>query len=171
MGALVGAIDSSAGNSSSSWTAKSADADLEGGPLLGAIALLGVNSPSSCLPTPPSGCRITTLYTQSPNSPDTNICDLGFFRAIQSASLIVGSNEKALIDAVTKAFNEYPKEKLNRTWLTLQSCFNMIIEEDGGNDYKIPHMNKEGLERIGQLPTVLDVTGAFTANNNLHLLE
>ena len=112
-----------------------------------------------------------TLYTQSPNSPDTNICDLGFFRAIQSASLIVGSNEKALIDAVTKAFNEYPKEKLNRTWLTLQSCFNMIIEEDGGNDYKIPHMNKEGLERIGQLPTVLDVTEAFTANNNLHLLE
>ena len=60
MGALVGAIDSSAGNSSSSWTAKSADADLEGGPLLEAIALLGVNSPSLCLPTPRSRCRITT---------------------------------------------------------------------------------------------------------------
>ena len=55
MGALVGAIDSSAGNSSSSWTTKSADADLEGGPFLGAIALLGVNSPDKCLPTPRSG--------------------------------------------------------------------------------------------------------------------
>ena len=72
MGALVGAIDSSAGNSSSSWTAKSADADLEGGPLLGAIALLGVNSPSSCLPTPRSGCRYTTIivvwYVKAPNT-------------------------------------------------------------------------------------------------------
>ena len=112
-----------------------------------------------------------SLYTQSPNSPDTNICDLGFFRAIQSASLIVGSCEKALIDSVTKAFAEYPREKLNRTWLTLQSCFNRIIEEDGGNDYQIPHLNKEGLERKGQLPTVLDVTKAFDPNNNLHVME
>ena len=112
-----------------------------------------------------------SLYTQSPNSPDTNICDLGFFRAIQSASLIVGLCEKALIDSVTKAFAEYPREKLNRTWLTLQSCFNRIIEEDGGNDYQIPHLNKEGLERKGQLPTVLDVTKAFDPNNNLHVME
>jgi hypothetical protein len=25
----------------------------------------------------------------------------------------------------------------------------------GGNDYKIPHMYKDGLERAGDLPTVL----------------
>ena len=39
----------------------------------------------------------------------------------------------------------------------------MIIENDGGNDYKIPHMGKEAMERRGELPPVLDVTPAATA--------
>ena len=34
----------------------------------------------------------------------------------------------------------------------------MIIENDGGNDYKIPHMGKESLEQRGLLPQVLDIT-------------
>ena len=38
--------------------------------------------------------------------------------------------------------------KLNHVWLTLQSCFNMIIENDSGNDYKIQHMGKESLEHV-----------------------
>ena len=47
--------------------------------------------------------------------------------------------------------------KLNHVWLTLQSCFN-IIENDGGNDYKIPHMGKESMERRRLLSWVLDIT-------------
>ena len=39
----------------------------------------------------------------------------------------------------------------------------MIIENDGGNDYKIPHMRKESLEQRGLLPRVLDVTPAANA--------
>ena len=39
----------------------------------------------------------------------------------------------------------------------------MINENDGRNDYKIPHMGKESLERRGLLPRVLDVTPAATA--------
>ena len=111
------------------------------------------------------------FYTQAANSPDTNICDLGFFRAIQSYSLIVGSDEKLLIEGVQKAYEEYPREKLNHTWLTLQSCFNCIIEQEGGNDYAIPHMSKEALERRGELPLVLEVTDAYShpSNNNLHI--
>ena len=68
-----------------------------------------------------------------------------------------------MIKSVEKAYGEYPWRKLNRVWLTLQSCFNMIIENDGGNDYKIPHMGKESLDRRGLLPPVLDVTPAATA--------
>jgi hypothetical protein len=59
---------------------------------------------------------------------------------------------------VEKAFWEFPREKINRTWLTLQSCFNEIIEAHGNNDYKIPHFGKERLERTGQLPISLEVT-------------
>ena len=104
-----------------------------------------------------------TVFTQSPNLPDTNILDLGFFRAIQSFNDDCPANEEELIKSVEKAYGEYPYCKLNRVWLTLQSCLNMIIENDGGNDYKILHMGKESLDRRGLLPPVLDVTPAATA--------
>ena len=103
-----------------------------------------------------------TIYTQSPNSPDTNILDLCFFRAIQSFKDDCPANEEELIKSVEKAHCEYPLRKLNHVWLTLLSCLNMIIENDGGNDYKILHMGKGSLEWRGLLPWVLDV--APTAN-------
>ena len=104
-----------------------------------------------------------TVFTQSPSSPDTNILDLGFFRAIQLFNDDCLANEEELIKSVEKAYGEYPYHKLNHVWLTLQSCLNMIIENDGGNNYKIPHMGKESLDRRGLLPGVLDVTPAATA--------
>ena len=104
-----------------------------------------------------------TMFTQSPNSPDTNILDLGFFRAIQSFNDDCPANEEESIKSVEKAYSEYPMCKLNYVWLTLQSCLNMIIENDGGNDYKIPHMGKESMERRGLHPGVLDVTPAASA--------
>ena len=104
-----------------------------------------------------------TVFTQAPNSPDTNILDLGFFRAIQSFNDACPDNEEELIKSVEKAYGEYPWCKLNFVWLTLQSCLNKIIEHDGGNDYKIPHMGKESLWRRGQLPEVLHVTPAANA--------
>ena len=104
-----------------------------------------------------------TVYTQSPNSPDTNILDLGFFRAKQSFNDDCPANEEELIKSVEKVYGEYPLRKLNHVWLTLQSCLNMIIENDGGNDYKIPHMGKESMERRRLLPQVLDVTPTANA--------
>ena len=104
-----------------------------------------------------------TMYTQSPNSPDTNILDLGFFRAIQLFNDDYPANEEELIKSVEKAYGEYPLHKLNHVWLTLQSCLNIIIENDGGNDYKILHMGKESMERRRQLPQVLDITPTANA--------
>ena len=104
-----------------------------------------------------------TVYTQSPNSPDTNILNLGFYKAIQSFNDDCPANEEELIKSVEKAYGEYPMRKLNHVWLTLQSCFNMFIENDGGNDYKILHMGKESLEWRGLLPRVLDITPTANA--------
>lgn len=42
-------------------------------------------------------------------------------------------------------------------WLTLMQVMNAIIEDDGRNDFKLPHMGKAKLEREGRLPTVLEV--------------
>ena len=81
----------------------------------------------------------------------------GFFRAIQSFNDASPKDKAKLIQLVQAAYENYPRHKLNRTWLTLQSCFNQIILHHGDNDYSIEHISKAKLEWQGQLPDVLDV--------------
>ena len=97
------------------------------------------------------------------NSPDVNLLDLGFFRAIQSFNDAAPKNEEDLIKSVQLAYNNYPRTKLNRTWLTLQSVFNQIILCNGDNEYDIQHLSKEKLERAEKLPIVLDVVDEASA--------
>ena len=86
------------------------------------------------------------LYTQAANSPDVNLLNLGFFRAIQSFNDAALKNEEELIHMVSVAYDTYPQVKLNCTWLMLQSVFNQIILNHGDNDYNIEHLVKEKLE-------------------------
>jgi len=98
------------------------------------------------------------LFTQPANSPDFNINDLGFFASLQSRyQSQCPSNPMELIEMVQQCFEDYPMNKLRRLWITLQSCYNEVIKSAGDNRYKIPHMNKDKLEREGRLPTVLPV--------------
>ena len=101
------------------------------------------------------------LITQPAQSPDLNVCDLGFFSSIQTEYYKkCPRNVKEIHSCIDEALEEYPGDKLNRIWITLQSIMNEVIEDEGGNDYKIPHLNKDRLEREGTLPEVLDVTDA-----------
>jgi hypothetical protein len=98
------------------------------------------------------------LYTQPANSPDVNINDLGFFRALQSLyQRSTPANVGEIIASVQQAYLDYDHVKINRIWLTLQCCLNEIITHHGNNDYQIPHMAKERLEREGQLPVTIPV--------------
>ena len=99
----------------------------------------------------------TALYTQAVNSPDVNLLDLDFLRAIQSFNDTTPRNKEELKQAVSMAYDNYLQNKLNHTWLTLQCCFNQIILHNGDNDYNVEHISKEILECTGQLPDVLDV--------------
>ena len=47
------------------------------------------------------------LYTQTPNSPNVNLLDLGFFRAIQSFNDASPKNEEELIRLVMEAYDNY----------------------------------------------------------------
>ena len=38
------------------------------------------------------------------------------------------------------------------------TCMNEIIDCHGDNTYKIPHIGKSRLERVGQLPLTIEVT-------------
>ena len=99
------------------------------------------------------------LYTQPAQSPDLNVNDLGFFNALQSHFYKHSPEDSLELIAIVKdAFVDFPVNKLNRIWLSLQQCWNKIIEYRGDNIYTMPHMNKEKLEREGTLPTVLTVT-------------
>ena len=98
------------------------------------------------------------LYTQPANSPDVNINDLGFFRALQALYYrSTPGNAGEIIACVELAYQAYDSSKINRIWLTLMCCLNQILEHDGNNNYKIPHMGKDRLERIGQLPITIPV--------------
>ncbi|XP_057809063.1 uncharacterized protein LOC131023535 [Salvia miltiorrhiza] len=61
------------------------------------------------------------IVHQPPNSPDTNINDLGWFRAIQSLQVqSVCSNAEDLVKAVQISFNELSPNTLNYVFLSLQ---------------------------------------------------
>ena len=67
---------------------------------------------------------------------------------IQSFNDAVPKNKVESIQAARLALVDYPK-KINHTWLTLECCFNWIIKNHGGNEYKIDHILKERLEETG----------------------
>ena len=99
------------------------------------------------------------LYCQPPNSPDLNVLDLGVFAALQSLQWKEeAKNVNLMVERVMKIFDEWPAQKLNNVFLTLQTCMNQVIECLGDNDYKLVHMNKGRLERLGLLPRSIRMT-------------
>jgi hypothetical protein len=95
-----------------------------------------------------------TLLTQPAQSPDTNLLDLTFFRALQSKQWDNGfENEiNGLIAQVLRANNEFLPRKIDFGFLTLASCMDEILCSNGDNIYSIPHMGKERLLQAGTLP-------------------
>ncbi|KAH7863382.1 hypothetical protein Vadar_016764 [Vaccinium darrowii] len=111
------------------------------------------------------------LLFQPPNSPDMNVLDLGFFRAIQSLQYQAApKNVDELVHAVEKSFEELSSECLNRVFLTLQASMIEVMKVNGGNNYKLPHMGKLHLMRDdGTLPTQLQCECAIVENALVHL--
>ncbi|GKC88696.1 hypothetical protein Tco_1149345 [Tanacetum coccineum] len=97
------------------------------------------------------------LCFQPPNSPDLNVLDLGFFRAIQSLQeQEVLGNIDELVHAVQTSFERMQSNELNNVFLTLQTCMKEIIKIRGGNNYHVPHIGKRRLERQGNLPLQIE---------------
>ena len=95
---------------------------------------------------------------QPPNSPDLNICDLSFFRAIQALQQSETSNTvPELIANVKQAFNSYSPIQQNKMWITYQQIMLEVMRHDGSNKYQRPHMGKDRLHRLGQLEQSLTI--------------
>lgn len=100
------------------------------------------------------------LYTQPSNSPDCNLNDLGFFRALQSRYYErCPSNAGEIITLVEEEYEKFDCCIINKIWLSYQCVLNEIIENYGNNDYKLPHMQKDAvLKANNKLPRCLQVT-------------
>ncbi|CAN0371164.1 unnamed protein product, partial [Discosporangium mesarthrocarpum] len=91
--------------------------------------------------------------TQSANSPDLNVNDLGFFHSIQQLKEDVRvSSPEDLVEATMEAFDVYPRETLERVWQSLFAVLGEVLGSKGDNSYKLPHSGKENLGRTGELP-------------------
>nr|GLL29754.1 uncharacterized protein LOC109190808 isoform X1 [Ipomoea trifida] len=96
------------------------------------------------------------LTCQPPNSPDMNVLDLGFFRALQSLQYQEAPrNVDELVAVTIKAFDEISVDSLSNVFLTLQLCMVEVMKKFGGNNYKLPHINKQRLAREDRLPTTI----------------
>ena len=105
-----------------------------------------------------------SIINQAPNSPDTNVLDLGYFAAIQSLQYRKQTHTiPELVKAVEDSFVELNPQTLNKCFLTHQQVLERILLCDGGNNYKLPHMGKERLARQGQLPVSIAVSDELQA--------
>ena len=80
------------------------------------------------------------LETQQPaKSPDSNVLDLSFFRALQAKQWSLGTETTidGLVAQVLRAFDEFDPREIDCGFLTLQTCLNDMLEVNGGDDYKI----------------------------------
>ncbi|KAH6787926.1 hypothetical protein C2S52_007478 [Perilla frutescens var. hirtella] len=115
---------------------------------------------------------VFTLIQQPPNSPDLNVNDLGWFRSIQSLQTETETNTvDELVNAVVTSFENLCPTKLNKIFLTLQSCMFEIMKVKGHNGYKIPHMGKDALSRQASLPLNLEVPLELVRQSIDHLIE
>jgi hypothetical protein len=98
---------------------------------------------------------------QPQNSPDFNILDLGYFRAIQSLHCKNKSTcVESLLRSVHKSFDDLEWTVLDNTFLTLQTVLEQAMLRSGDNDYKILHHNKHQKRKQGSLPPSFECSAA-----------
>ncbi|KAF0704090.1 hypothetical protein AaE_015111 [Aphanomyces astaci] len=89
---------------------------------------------------------------QPPNSPDLNVLDLGFFASIQALQYkSVSRTVDDVIRSTLAAFDELSEEKLDNVFLTLQAVMRIVLEHNGDNHFRLPHLHKEAMRRAGTL--------------------
>ena len=93
------------------------------------------------------------VHRQVVQSPDTNKNDLCFFASLQKDANRIKKLKKdipSLIAAVLQAYNEYPEATLVRVHALQYEIYRCILEDGGGNGYKLPHSGIRTRQNSGQ---------------------
>ncbi|KAF0683218.1 hypothetical protein As57867_024640, partial [Aphanomyces stellatus] len=89
---------------------------------------------------------------QPPQSPDLNVLDLGLFASIQALQLkLFCRTVDDVIRATLAAFERSGGETLTKVFLTLQAVMRLVLENNGGNQFRLPHLRKDAMHRAGAL--------------------
>ncbi|ETW03763.1 hypothetical protein H310_05130 [Aphanomyces invadans] len=92
------------------------------------------------------------VRSQLPNSPDLNVLDLGFFSSLQALHhKLVSRSLDDVIHATLAVFGLSGGETLGNVFLTLQAVMRLVLENNGGNFFRLPHLSKDALRRAGAL--------------------
>ena len=77
-------------------------------------------------------------------SPCTNLCDLGFFRSIDSRlPKLRCFKVPEFIQQIKDTYEEYPEAKIEALVRMKKRVVVCICENEGRNDFKLPHRKKE----------------------------
>ncbi|ETW03914.1 hypothetical protein H310_04333 [Aphanomyces invadans] len=99
---------------------------------------------------------------QPPNSPDLNVLDLGSFASVQTLQLkLVSRSLGEVIHATYAAFEICGGDALANVLLTLQTVMRLVLENNGGNHYRLPHLGKDALRRARALMSNVSCPASF----------
>ncbi len=87
------------------------------------------------------------VVCQPAQSPDLNVNDLSFYRGLAAKVKREQRHKKlgdveGLVKSVKKAWRKYPAKTLTKAFQTKTKVLDLIIANDGGNNFKIPHAKK-----------------------------
>jgi hypothetical protein len=97
--------------------------------------------------------KYVQVKNQPSQSPDFNVLDLGFFRAIQS--LQRKKHCKTILDlmrCVEEAWQESSIESIDNLFVTQQLVWQEAMRTGGDNKFKIPHIGKKKLRAECRMP-------------------
>ena len=90
------------------------------------------------------------FITQPSRSPDVNVLDLGIWRSMSSRVTTVKydrssslSMDQRIINAVEEMWKEYDPNVLHNIFVTLKLILYAIRDNNGGNNFKLPHRPNE----------------------------
>jgi hypothetical protein len=106
---------------------------------------------AAVLRAPRSGGPKIGFFRQVANSPDTNACDLGFFKSMDSRlPKRRDFNLDKFADQCYAAFHEYPSGKLGNLFDTKTRVCECIVADKGNNEFEMPH--RAAAERAAAAP-------------------
>ena len=107
-----------------------------------------------------NGSGMTPRFkTQSSQSPDVNVNDLGFFAGLKAEVRDISSHvtdREQMMDIVKTAFLRYPLEKIDGIWGCLFNNFRSIMKCRGSNQYK--QARNGGKNRAVETGTSVDLS-------------